>query len=56
MTPADAIYSQNPQNFTPQALGAQTINIDNQGLSFLDNKYTPLFGFVGMAQGVTWQQ
>ena len=56
MTPADAIYSNNPQAFTPQALGAQTINIQNQGLSYLSNKYTPLFGFVGMAQGSTYLQ
>ena len=26
------------------------INIANQGLSYLDEKYIPLFGFVGIAQ------
>jgi len=39
-----------------QILGTPTnINIGNQGLNYLSNKYIPLFGFVGMAQGVTWQ-
>jgi len=31
------------------------INIANQGLGFLSNKYVPMFGFIGMAQGVTVQ-
>lgn len=49
--PAAAMFANNPGAFTPQAIGAQTINIDNQGLSYLSNKYIPLFGFVGMASG-----
>lgn len=32
-----------------------TININNQGLGYLSNQYIPLFGFVGMAQGVSYQ-
>lgn len=32
-----------------------TIDIENQGLSYLSNQYIPLFGFVGMAQGVAYQ-
>jgi len=33
-----------------------SINIDigNQGLNYLSNKYIPMFGFVGMAQGETF--
>lgn len=34
----------------PNAPSHLQINIANQGLSYLDNKYIPLFGFVGMAQ------
>jgi hypothetical protein len=38
-------------------LGLQPSNIDvniaNQGMNYLSNKYIPLFGFVGMAQGET---
>jgi len=30
------------------------IDIGNQGLNYLSNKYIPLFGFVGMAQGETF--
>lgn len=51
--PMNAVYSNNPGAFNPPSLG--TINIDNQGLSYLSNQYMPLFGFVGMAQGVTFQ-
>lgn len=32
-----------------------TININNQGLGYLSNQYFPLFGFVGMAQGIAYQ-
>lgn len=30
------------------------VNIGNQGFNYLTNKYIPLFGFVGMAQGETY--
>jgi hypothetical protein len=38
-----------------QSLGNLDVNISNQGLSYLSNAYMPLFGFVGMAQGVAYQ-
>jgi hypothetical protein len=31
------------------------VNIANQGLGYLSSQYIPLFGFVGMAQGVSYQ-
>lgn len=37
------------------SLGTVDINIGNQGLGYLSNQYIPLFGFVGMAQGVAYQ-
>jgi hypothetical protein len=58
MTPNDPqliTYSQNPSAFNPPSLGNININIANQGLSYLSNQYVPLFGFVGMAQGVSYQ-
>jgi hypothetical protein len=48
-------YNFNPQsglNYAPLPQGGTLdINIANQGLGYLDAKYFPLFGFVGMAQG-----
>lgn len=32
-----------------------TVNVDNQGLNYLNDNYIPLFGFVGIAQGQTLQ-
>lgn len=39
------------------SLGLQPINITigNQGLNYLDNKTMPMFGFVGMANGIYQQ-
>jgi len=37
------------------SLGDLNVNINNQGLGYLSNQYIPLFGFVGMAQGVAYQ-
>lgn len=57
-TPTDPItdtYASNPDAFNPPSLGTVNINIGNQGLSYLSNDYIPLFGFVGMAQGVMYQ-
>lgn len=56
LTPEQAYYAANPSTFAPQSIGAQTINIENQGLSYLTNQYVPLFGFVGMAQSSNWVQ
>ncbi len=37
-----------------QVAGANVnVNIANQGLQFLNSSMMPLFGFVGMAQGIT---
>lgn len=51
--PTEAAYS---PNLAPQSLSGGTINVNvaNQGLQYLSNKYIPLFGFVGMAQGATY--
>ena len=51
--PTQAAYS---PSLAPQLLNGGNINIDikNQGLQYLSNKYIPLFGFVGMAQGKTF--
>ena len=51
--PVESAYS---PNLAPQVLGGGTIdvNIANQGLQYLSDKYIPLFGFVGMAQGETY--
>lgn len=42
-------------NGPPPIDSVSTINIANQGLGYLSNQYIPLFGFVGMAQGVAYQ-
>jgi hypothetical protein len=42
-------YMQSP-GFAAQS-PTYNVNIANQGLGYLDNKYLPLFGFVGMATG-----
>ncbi len=38
-----------------QSVGDLNVNIANQGLGYLSTEYIPLFGFVGMAQGVYYQ-
>jgi hypothetical protein len=55
--PIDQVFSSNPSAFTPQTLPNSTINVDvsNQGLGMLSNQYIPLFGFVGMEQGMGFQ-
>lgn len=47
-----AAFAANPSAFQPSNLN---VKIDNQGLNYLTNHYMPLFGFVGMAQGVYFQ-
>lgn len=53
--PMGDVYAADPDGFNPQSLGDVNINIANQGLGYLTNQYIPLFGFVGMAQGVYYQ-
>lgn len=43
------------ENGPPPIGSLGTIDINNQGLAYLSNEYIPLFGFVGMAQGVAYQ-
>lgn len=45
------------ENGPPPISSANTlnVNISNQGLGYLSSQYIPLFGFVGMAQGVAYQ-
>lgn len=52
--PETLTYAANPNQFDPASINAN-INIGNQGLGYLDNKYMPMFGFVGMANGVFYQ-
>lgn len=53
--PMTTVYASDPSRFDPGSLGTVDINIGNQGLNYLSNEYIPLFGFVGMAQGVMFQ-
>lgn len=53
--PITSTYAANPNQFDPPSLGTVNINIGNQGFAYLTNDYIPLFGFVGMAQGVMFQ-
>lgn len=47
-------YAANPGAFGPQTVnGSVTINVD--GYNGLNQNYMALFGFVGMAQGETYQ-
>jgi hypothetical protein len=43
-------------NNAPSGYPIANVNIDigNQGLAYLNNQYIPLFGFVGIAQGVAY--
>lgn len=44
-----------PAKYTYNIDGSNAnVNLGPQGFGYLDNKYIPLFGFVGMAQGETW--
>ena len=51
----DPVQSAYSPSLAPQLLGGNVnVDIQNQGLNYLSNKYIPLFGFVGMAQGETF--
>jgi hypothetical protein len=44
-----------PAHYTYNVSGSNAdINLGPQGLGYLDNRYIPLFGFVGMATGDVW--
>jgi len=52
-------FAQHPTMFMPASHstiegGRIAIDIGNQGLNMLSDKYIPLFGFVGMAYSDTW--
>lgn len=51
--PEQEIFSNGPPPIA--SVGTIDVNIGNQGLGYLSNQYIPLFGFVGMAQGVAYQ-
>lgn len=45
------LQAYSPSN-APQPMNPNiSVNVANQGLSYLNNNYIPLFGFIGMAQG-----
>lgn len=54
-SPEQIVYAANPSAFLPPSVSNINVNIANQGLGYLSNQYIPLFGFVGMANGVTFQ-
>jgi len=47
-------YAANPSKFGPQTVNG-SVNISVNGYNGLNQNYMPLFGFVGMAQGETYQ-
>lgn len=50
--PMDSVYNANPTAYEPPTNKDLTLNIDNPYLSMLNSAYMPLFGFVGIAQGI----
>jgi hypothetical protein len=53
LDPMQSVFGSDPGAFMPPQ--DININIGNQGLNYLSNKFIPLFGFVGMAQGTMFQ-
>lgn len=51
-SPMDNVYAANPTAYDPPTNADLTLNINNPYASMLDSAYMPLFGFVGVAQGV----
>jgi hypothetical protein len=47
-------YAANPSKFGPQTVNG-SVNIAVNGYNGLNQNYMPIFGFVGMAQGETYQ-
>jgi hypothetical protein len=50
--PMSAVYDANPTAYNPPTDSDLTLNINNPYASMLNSAYMPLFGFVGIAQGV----
>jgi hypothetical protein len=50
--PMEGVYNANPDAYDPATNADLTLNINNPYASMLDSAYMPLFGFVGVAQGV----
>jgi hypothetical protein len=51
-SPMASVYAANPTAYEPPSPADLTLNIDNPYASMLNSSYMPLFGFVGVAQGV----
>jgi hypothetical protein len=51
--PMNNVYGADPTAYQPPTNADLTLNINNPYASMLDSAYMPLFGFVGIAQGVT---
>lgn len=51
--PMDNVYNADPTAYAPPTNADLTLNINNPYASMLDSAYMPMFGFVGVAQGVT---
>jgi hypothetical protein len=52
-SPMDNVYAADPTAYDPPSNADLTLNINNPYASMLDSAYMPLFGFVGIAQGVS---
>lgn len=52
-SPMEGVYNANPDAYDPATNADLTLHINNPYASMLDSAYMPLFGFVGIAQGVT---
>lgn len=51
-SPMDDVYAANPTAYQPPTDSDLTLNINNPYAAMLGSTYMPLFGFVGIAQGV----
>jgi hypothetical protein len=51
--PMTGVYNADPTAYDPATNADLTLNVNNPYASMLDSAYMPLFGFVGIAQGVT---
>jgi hypothetical protein len=54
-TPMSDVFQANPNAYAPATPASLTVNVANQSANLLSNQYQPLFGFVGVAQGETYQ-
>jgi hypothetical protein len=51
-SPMNDVYAANPTAYDPPTDSDLTLNINNPYAAMLGSTYMPLFGFVGIAQGV----